>query len=81
MSALAVEGNLERWHPIVWDVEWSNIKIMKIKYTVGLIGRQSRDQNTTTNQKQAATMEGSMEGIGDEWDAWGKRDAIIWGAL
>ena len=49
--------------PIVWDVEWSNTKIMKIKYTVGLIGRQSVDQNTTTNQKQVAIMEGSMEGI------------------
>ena len=44
MSALAVEGNLERWlagvgvggkrYPIVWDVEWSNAKIIKIKYMV-----------------------------------------------
>ena len=54
MSALAVEVNLERWRvggaervgkhcPIVWDVEWSNTKTMKIKYTAGLIGRQSVD--------------------------------------
>ena len=54
---------------------------MKIKYTVGLIGRQSADQNSTTNQKQVAVVEGSMEGICDVWDAWGKRDAIILGAL
>ena len=54
---------------------------MKIKYTVGLIGRQSADQNTTTNQKQAAVTEGSMEGICDERDAWGKHNAIILGAL
>ncbi len=63
--------------PIVWDVEWSNTKIMKIKYTVGLIGRQLVDQNTTTNQKQAAATDGSMEGICDKQDAWGKHDAII----
>ena len=63
--------------PIVWDVEWSNTKIMKIKYTVGLIGRQLVDQNTTTNQKQAAATDGSMEGICDKRDAWGKLDAII----
>ena len=67
--------------PIVWDVEWRNTKIMKIKYTVGLIGRQLVDQNTITNQKQAAAMEGSMEGICEERDMWGKRDAIILGAL
>ena len=67
--------------PIVWDVEWRNTKIMKIKYTVGLIGRQLVDQNTITNQKQAAAMEGSMEGICEERDVWGKRNAIILGAL
>jgi hypothetical protein len=59
----------------------TNTKIMKIKYTVGLIGRQLVDKNTTTNQKQVATTEGSMEGIYGERDAWGKHDAIILGAL
>ena len=67
--------------PIVWDAEWSNAEIMKIKYTVGLIGRQSADQNTTTNQKQAAATKGSTEGISNEQDAWGKCKAIILGAL
>ena len=67
--------------PVVWDVEWSNTKIIKIQYMVAFIGCQSANQNTTTNQKQATTTEGSMEGIFDERDAWGKRDAIILGAL
>ena len=49
--------------PIVWDVKWSNANIMKIKYTVALIGHQLADQYATTNQKQVATTEGSMEGI------------------
>ena len=37
--------------------------------------------HTTTNQKQAAAMERSMEGRCDEREAWGKRDSIILGAL
>jgi hypothetical protein len=48
---------------------------------VAFIGRQSANQITTTNQKQAVTMEGSMEGIIDEQDEWGKCDAIILGVL
>ncbi len=67
--------------PIVWDVKWSNAKMIKIKYTVAFIGRQLANQNTTTNQKQTAVIEGSMEGIINKRDAWGKRDAIILGAL
>ena len=54
---------------------------MKMKYKVGLIGRQLVVQNTTTNQKQVAVMEGSIEGICNKWDAWGKCDAIILGVL
>ena len=67
--------------PIVWDVEWSNTKIMKIKYTVALIGCQLADQNTTTIQKQATTTERSIKGICNERDTWGKHDAIILGAM
>ena len=67
--------------PIVWDIEWSNAKIIKIKYMVVLIGHQSVDKKTTTNQKKVATTEGSMEGICNKRDAWGKHDAIILGAL
>ncbi len=67
--------------PVVWDVEWSNAKIIKIQYMVAFIGRQSANQNTTTNQKEVAATDGSMEGIFDKQDAWGKRKAIILGAL
>ncbi len=67
--------------PIVWDVKWSNAKIIKIQYMVAFIGHQSANQNTTTNQKQAAATEGSMEGIFDKRDTWEKHDVIILGAL
>ena len=72
---------MEKQCPVVWDVEWSDAKIIKIQYMVAFIGLQSANQNTTTNQKQAAATEGSMEGIFDKWGAWGKRNAIILGAL
>ena len=67
--------------PVVWDVKWSDEKIKKIQYMVAFIGRQSANQNTTTNQKHGIVTEGSMEGIFDEQDEWGKCDAIILGAL
>jgi hypothetical protein len=63
--------------PIVWDVEWSYPKLMKIIYTTALDGRQLANQHTTTNQKQAAATEGSMEGICDKWDTWGTCDSIV----
>ena len=59
--------------PIVWDIEWSYAKMIKIQYMVAFIGRPTK--------KQAALMEGSMEGIIDKRDAWGRRDAIILGVL
>ncbi len=42
-------------------------------------GRQSNILHTTTNQKQAAAMEGSMEGRCDKWEAWGKHNTIVSG--
>ncbi len=66
---------------VVWNVEWINAKIIKIQNIVAFIGRQSANQNTTTDQKQVAAMEGSMEGIFDKQDEWWKRDAIILGVL
>jgi hypothetical protein len=57
--------------PVVWDVEWSDTKIIKIQYMVAFIGHQLANQNTTTNQKQASATEGSMEGIFYEQNAWG----------
>ena len=51
-----------------------------MKYTTTLDSRQSTTARTTTNQKQAATIEGSTEGTRcDKRDAWGKRDTIILG--
>jgi hypothetical protein len=37
--------------------------------------------NATTNQKLAAATEGSIEGRYDEWEAQGKRNSIVLGAL
>ena len=37
--------------------------------------------NTTTNQKQAATTEGTKEGRRDEREAWGKQGTIVLMAL
>ncbi len=53
-------------HPIVWGREWNDKKEKYIKYIVTLDGRQSNILHTTTNQKQATAMEGSMEGRCDE---------------
>ena len=88
---MAVEGNLERWRAEGGargetlsrrlGRQMEQHKNYKIQYMVAFIGRQLANQNTTTNQKQAAATEGSMEGIFDEQDAWGKCNAIILGAL
>ena len=67
--------------PAVWDVEWSNAKIIKIQYMVAFIGHQLANKNITTNQKQVAAMELRMEERFDKRDVWGERDAIILGAL
>ena len=48
-----------------------------MKYITALDSRRSTTAHTTTNQKQAAATEGSMEGRCDERDAWGKGDTII----
>jgi len=48
-------------------------------YVVALDGRQSAKKHTTTNQKQAATMEGTMEGRRDEREAWGSAISLFFG--
>ncbi len=63
--------------PIVWGGELSNNKKYIIKYTAALNGCQLANQHTTTNQKQAAATEGSMEGMCDERGAWGTCDSIV----
>jgi hypothetical protein len=66
---------------IVWGVELSNEKEKYIKYTMVLIGGRSMILNATTNQKLAATTEGSMEGRCNKREAWGERNSIVLGAL
>ncbi len=65
--------------PIVLGEECNNKKENNIKYIVGLDGRQLTTTHTTTNQKQVAATEGSMEGRCDEREVWGK--PIVLGAL
>ena len=67
--------------PIVWGGELIDEKIYNIKYTAALNGRRSMILNATTNQKLAATTEGSMEGRCNEREARGKRNSIVLGAL
>ena len=42
-------------------------------------GIKTMNLHTTTNQKQAAVMEGTMEGRRDEREARGKRNTIVLG--
>jgi hypothetical protein len=62
-----------------WQIDRQ--KIFNIKYTAALNGRRSMILNATTNQKLAVATEGSMEGRIDEWEARGKRNSIVLGAL
>ena len=55
----------------IWGVELSDKKKINMKYTTALDSRQSTTAHTTTNQKQAAASEGSMERRCDKRDAWG----------
>jgi hypothetical protein len=41
-------------HPVVWGVEQSNAKIIKVQCMVAFIGHQLADQNTTTKQKKVS---------------------------
>ena len=57
--------------PIVWGVDLSDKKNNLLKYMVALDGHRSTMHHTTTNQKQAAATEGTMEGRHDEREAQG----------
>jgi len=48
-------------------------------WALAIDGCRSNILHTTTNQKQAAVMEGTMKGRCDEQEARGKHDAIILG--
>ncbi len=68
-------------HPIIWSGKWNAEKEKNIKYIVALDGHQSTATHTTTNQKQVAVLEGSMEGRCNEREVRGKCDTIVLGAL
>jgi hypothetical protein len=64
-----------RPHPIVWDGKWND---EKKNYIVAVGGLQSMILfNATTNQKQAAAMDGTTEGMCDKREARGKHDTIV----
>ena len=44
---------------------------------MALIGPQSANQYTTTNQKQVAVTDGTAEGTRDEQEAQGKREIMV----
>jgi len=52
-------------------------KKTKNKIRRGLDGRRSAKKHTTTNQKQAAVTEGTMEGRRDEREAWGSAISLF----
>ncbi len=54
-------------------------KIEIKKYSVALDGRRLRIYYTTTNQKQVAATEGTMQGRRDEREVRGKHDTIVFG--
>ena len=49
------------------------------KYALAIGGRRSNILHTTTNQKQVATTEGSMEGRCNEGEVRGKHNTIMSG--
>ena len=54
-------------------------KNLEMGGAVAIDGRQLNILHTTTNQIQAAAMEGSMKGRRDEWEVRGKHNTIISG--
>ncbi len=48
-------------------------------WALAIDGRRSKFLHTTTNQNQVAVREGTMKGRGDEPEARGKHDTIIFG--
>ncbi len=67
--------------PIVWGIELSDKKETNIKYTTALNGCRLMILNATTNQKQVAATERSMEGRCDKREVRGKCNSIVLGAL
>jgi hypothetical protein len=60
-------------------MEASNKKNREMGWALAIDGRRLKILHTTTNQKQAAAMEGTMKGRRDEREARGKHDTIVFG--
>ena len=67
--------------PIIWGIELSDKKEKNIKYTTALNGCRSMILNATTNQKQVAATDRSMERRCDKQEVQGKCNFIVLGVL
>jgi len=79
------KGGRPRWNvlgrvfAVVWGRRIRRQKKQKNKIRRGLDGRRLAKKHTTTNQKQAAATEGTMEGRRDEREAWGSAISLFFG--
>ncbi len=79
-----VRGGWNVWEGSIQLLEATNLTRKKYrikKYTVTLGGRQSMNLHTTTNQKQAPTMQESKDRRGDHWGSTGECKSIVLGAI
>ena len=66
-------------HCLGRQMEASDEKNREMGWALGIDGRRLNILHTTTNQKQAAAMEGTMEGRRDEREAWGSAISLFFG--
>jgi hypothetical protein len=67
-------------HCLGHQMEASNNKNREMGWALAVDGRRLNILHTTTNQKQAATTEGTMKGRRNEREARGKHDTIVLGS-
>jgi hypothetical protein len=64
-------------HCLGCQMEESNNKNREMGWALAVDGRRLKILHTTTNQKQAATTEGTMKGRRNEREARGKHNTIV----
>ncbi len=67
------------FHCLGHQMEASDKKNRERGWALAIDGHRLKILHTTTNQKQAAAMEGTMKGRRKEREAQGKHDTIIFG--
>ena len=67
-------------HCLGHQMEASDKKHREMGWALAIDGRRLNILHTTTNQKQAATTEGTMKGRRNEREARGKHDTIVLGS-